>query len=101
MAVIPLEIDGIFADGMGGIGLYRWLVHRQQGCGFGRRFTRLAILVLALLFAGGTRAGITQPLERIMRLMTVLPFNVHTRTGRDIDLDGPGICESHIFQYRT
>jgi hypothetical protein len=33
--------------------------------------------------------------------MAVFPFNIHAAAGRDVDLDGFGISERHVFQYRT
>src|SRR5215510_4463563 len=36
-----------------------------------------------------------------MRMVAFLPLNVHTAAGGYVHLDGLGICEGHIFQFRT
>ncbi len=57
------------------------------------------MVVVALFRAGGAGAGVAQPLEAKVRVMAVVPLDVHAGTGGDVDFDGLGVDYGHIDKY--
>src|SRR5258708_2011396 len=97
MGVIPAEIQRITPHGLNVLGPGPLLVHgKQSRCGFGR-LARPAMSVLALLLTGGARARITQPLEGVMTLVSVVPLNVHSCAGGDVHIHRFGSRKRHSF----
>ena len=88
MAVVPTELDRIFANAACRDGLRRSLEHRQRA---GLRlfgFAGLPVRLYAILVAKRTRTRIPQVSKRIMALVAVLPFDVHALAGGQVDFDG-------------
>jgi len=77
VAVFPMELDGVAADGLGAGGAGWGLVHLQQLRGFGLGLAGLAALNLALFDAGGAGAGVAQPGEVPMAAVAVFPVDFH------------------------
>jgi hypothetical protein len=99
VTVIPGDIECISAYRLDLLGLGRFLVHGQQaGCLLGR-FTGTAMVIVALFRAGGAGACVAQPLEAEVRVMAVVPLDVHSGTCSDIDFDRLGIDYGHIDKY--
>src|SRR5260370_12728721 len=97
VAVIPADVERIAAHRFDLFWLGRLFIHRQQG---GRRFgrlPRLAMMAVAVFRTGRARAGIAQPLEGVVRAMAVVPLDVDTGSGGDVDLDRFGVDDSHTF----
>ena len=61
--------------------------------------TGIAMVIVALFRAGGARACVAQPLKAKVRLMAVVPLNVHSGTGGDVYFDRLGIDYGHIDKY--
>jgi hypothetical protein len=108
MAVVPGELDSIFPDALGGNGFRRRLKKDQLARRTAGRVPGTTPSFPSLLFAHGTRAGIAQVDEAVVRNVTIVPFNVHTGTGCEVYLDGLGIGRGggqtkrglHTFKYR-
>src|SRR5258708_18215075 len=66
VAVIPTEVERVAAHRLDLFGLDRLLIHGQQRRRCFRRLARLAMVVVAVFGAGGTRTCITQPLESVV-----------------------------------
>lgn len=99
VAVIPRDIQRIPAHRFNFFGLGRLLIHRQQAGGLFGGLSRIAMVIVALFRAGGAGACVTQPLEGKVRAMAVVPLDVHSGTGGDVDFDGFGIDDGHRDQY--
>jgi hypothetical protein len=97
MAVVPMKFDGVLADGLCRVRFCSRLKHGQSTRGEFGRITRLPVSFAALFVAQSARAGIAQIHKVVMRAMAVLPFDVHTSAGGDVDLDGFGVGGSHEF----
>src|SRR5262249_11775435 len=87
VAVVPGEAQRIAAHRLGFCGLDGLLIHRQQRGGGFSRFSGLALVTGTVLNAGGTRAGIAQPLEAVMRTVAVVPLDVNAGSSGDIYFD--------------
>lgn len=99
VAVIPGDVQGIFTHRLYFFGPGRLFVHRQQGGGLFGRLTRIAMVGVAFFSACGAWAGVTQPLEGEVRAMAVVPLDVHSRAGGDVDFDGLGVDHGHMNKY--
>jgi hypothetical protein len=83
--VIETKLDRVFAYAFRRSRLYGRLVHRQSPRGKFPRLSRLLMSLSAGLVAQGARTGIAQEWKRIMRAVAVLPLDIQTRTGAQID----------------
>ena len=84
VAVVPAELDRVFAYSACLQRLGSGLEHRQRpGVRF-HGFTRLTLSLRSLLIAHRTGASIAQILERIVALVTVLPLDIHAVAGRQV-----------------
>lgn len=91
MAVIPGDIEGVAAYGLYFLRARRLLVHRQKSVGGFGRLAGTAIVIVALFGAGGAGTGVAQPLKAVMRVVAVVPVDVHAGSGGDVDFDGFGV----------
>src|SRR6476620_10259936 len=57
------------------------------------------MVIVAFFRAGGARTCVTQPLEAKMGLMAVVPLDVHSSTGGNVDFDRLGVNYGHTDQY--
>jgi hypothetical protein len=76
VAVIPMKLNGVFAHSLGRQGLGHLLEHRKRA---GREFRPLAGLaarLAPLVVTEGAGTSIAQKGERVVRTVTVLPFDV-------------------------
>jgi hypothetical protein len=76
VAVIPMKLNGVFAHSLGRQGLGHLLEHRKRA---GREFRPLAGLaarLAPLVVTKGAGTSIAQKGERVVRTVTVLPFDV-------------------------
>jgi hypothetical protein len=76
VAVIPMKLNGVFAHSVGRQGLGHLLEHRKRA---GREFRPLAGLaarLAPLVVTKGAGTSIAQKGERVVRTVTVLPFDV-------------------------
>ena len=48
------------------------------------------MIVAALFVAGGARAGIAQPLEIVVGVVTIVPLNIRAGSSGDVHFDGFG-----------
>jgi len=106
--VVPVELNGVFADGFGGNGLGSGFEHGQRArCGFGR-LAGLASGFVALFVAHGARTGVAEVDEGVVGGVAVVPVDVDAGAGGQVDLYGLGVCGSggglerglHEFKYR-
>ena len=91
MAVVPVEIDRVFADWGDLKRASRLLVHGQSSRFGLRRLTNLASAGVAFFVARSARAGVAQPGKRIVAPVTVFPLDIHARTGGFFHLNRPRI----------
>jgi hypothetical protein len=76
VAVIPMKLNGVFAHSLGRQGLGYLLEHRKRA---GREFRSLAGMaarLAPLVVTKGAGTSIAQKGERVVRTVTVLPFDV-------------------------
>jgi hypothetical protein len=91
VVIIPLEPDGVLPHPFGGNRFGSRLKHGQSTRRRFWRFTRLPPSFVTLFVAHGAGAGVAEIYEAIVRNMAVSPLDVHTRTGRKVDLNRLGI----------
>src|SRR6202020_3630226 len=78
VAVVPMELDGVFANAFGRKRFRGSFEHGQRvGCAR-RSFPGLASRLLALIVAHGAGAGVKQVDEIGMRGMAVVPRDMHS-----------------------
>ncbi len=77
VAVLPVELNSIAADGVSTGRLGRRREHGQDIGGFGFGLTRLAAIGLAQVDAGGTGAGLAQPRKAPRAVVTIDPIDLH------------------------
>ena len=77
VAVLPVELDGVAAYGVGAGGARGGLVHLQELFWFRLGVARLAVLLLPLFDAGGAGAGVAQPGEVPVAAVAVFPIDLH------------------------
>ena len=95
MAVVPLELNSVFADGFGGNWFWRGLKHRQFA-GFGLdRLSGAATGFRALFVAESAGAGVAQEGESVVREMSVFPFDFESGARGQVDFDGFGVGREH------
>ena len=99
MTIIPRDVQSVSTYRLHFLGFGRFLIQGQQAGGLFGGLARIATMGVALLGAGGAGAGVAQPLETEMSAMAVVPFNVHARTGGDVDFDGLRIDYGHMHKY--
>ncbi len=107
--IVPRKLDRILPDRFRRHCLRRCLEHRQSSGRKLRRLSRFALCLRPLIFAKRTRTSVPQKCKRVDRPVSVLPLDLHTRAGRQIDLDRLRIIrhtrahirQRHKFQYRT
>lgn len=99
VTVIPRNVQCIFTHRLHFFGLGRFFIHGQQAGGLLRRLAGIAMMIVALFRAGGAGAGVAQPLEGEVGAMAVVPLDVHSCTGSDVDFDGLGIDHGHTNKY--
>ena len=99
MAIIPCDIQSIPAHRLHFFGLGRLLIHRQQSSSLLRGLAWIAMMIVALFRAGGARTGVAQPLKAKVRVMAIVPLNVHASAGGDVHFDRLGIDYGHIDKY--
>lgn len=99
MPVIPGDIQRVPAHRLNLFWLGRLLIHGQQAGGLLGGFAGAAMMIVALFRAGGAGAGVAQPLKAKVRAMAVVPLDIHSGTGGDVDFDGLGIDHGHIDKY--
>ena len=92
VVIIPLELDGVLPDALGGNRSGGWLEHGQSPRREFRWFSRFAPCLIPLLVAHGAGAGIAEENEGIMRNVAVGPLDIHAATRGEIHLYGLGIC---------
>src|ERR1039458_10116264 len=93
MAVVPRETNGVFANRLNFRRPRRGLEHGQlPGDGL-KRVAGLAAVLGALFLAQRTRAGIAQKGKAVNAAMPVLPLDVHTGAGGDVDFNRFRICD--------
>jgi hypothetical protein len=95
VTVIPGDIQCVSAHRLHFLGLGRLLIHWQQRGALFSRFAKAAMVVGALFVACGAGACVAQPLKAKVRVMAVIPLDVHSRTRGDVDFDGFGIDHGH------
>jgi hypothetical protein len=83
--VIETKFDRVFADAFRRSRLYGGLVHGQSPRGKFPRLSRLLVRLGPRFVAKCAGTGIAQEWKRIMRAVAVLPFDIETRTGAQID----------------
>lgn len=86
VVVVPLKLDGVFADAFGG---ERFGCGFEHGQGAGSEFGRLSAAASglgALFFAHGTGAGVAEEDERVVGRVAVGPLYVDTGAAREIHL---------------
>jgi len=96
VAVIPGNVQRIFTHRLHFLGPGRLLVHWQQAGGLLRGLARIAMVRVALFSAGSAGTGVPQPLEGEVGAMAVVPLNVHSGAGGDVDFDGFGVNHGHM-----
>jgi len=99
MAVIPGNIEGIFPHRLHFFGPGRLFVHGQQRGGLFGGLAWIAMVGVALFRAGGAGACVAQPLEGEVRVVAVVPLDVHSCAGGDVDFDGFGVNYGHRNKY--
>jgi hypothetical protein len=99
MTVIPRDVQRIPSHRFHFLGLGRFLIHGQQRCGLLGRLSQIAMMIVALLRAGGAGASVAEPLKAKVRAMAIVPLNVHPCTSGDVYFDGLGIDYGHIDKY--
>jgi hypothetical protein len=99
MTVIPGDIERVAAHRLHFFWLGWLLVHGQEAGGLFGRLTGIAVMRVALFGAGGAGAGVAQPLEAEMGAMAVVPHDVHSSTGGDVDSDRLGVDHGHVDKY--
>ena len=98
MAVVPVELDRILADGFGGDWPGSGLEHWERAGGEAGRISGMAVSFGALLVTHRAGAGVAQVGEAIAGAVAVLPLDVHAGAGGQIDLDGLGVGrDGHEF----
>ena len=101
MAVIPGDIQRIASHGLHFLGLGWLLVHWQQAGDLFGGLAGAAVVIVSLFRAGGAGTCVAQPLKAKVRVMAVVPLNVHSRTGGDVHFDRLGIDYGHRDKYMT
>lgn len=99
VAVIPGNVQSVFPHRLHLFGFGRLFVHRQQRGGLFGGLARAAMVGVALFSAGGAGACVAQPLEGEVGAMAVVPLDVHSRAGGDVDFDGLGVNYGHRNKY--
>jgi hypothetical protein len=89
--IVPRKFQRVLADRLRRQRFRRWLEHRKRPGGQLRRLARLSSRLCPLVLAQRARASIPQEFERIDGLVSVLPLDLHTRAGRQVNLDRPRI----------
>ena len=90
MAVVPLEFEGVLADGCD-FDRARWVfVHHEEGLGFGLRLSGLAAGLIAFFVAGGAGAGVAQPAEVPVTLVAIAPV--------DLDAGAFGLLDADLLR---
>jgi len=100
-----MELDGIPAYALGGKRLGSWFEHGQRAGSRFRRLTRIASGLGPLFFAQGARTCVAKKCKWVVRRVAVLPLDVHSGPGCQVDFDRLGISrgshESSIAQVST
>ncbi len=96
VAVIPGDVQRVAAHRLHFFGLGRFLIHGQQAGGLLRGLAGIAMVIVALFRAGGTGACVAKPLEAKMGVMAVVPLDIHSSTGGDVDFDRLGVNYGHM-----
>src|ERR1700677_4209564 len=83
MSVLPVELQGVAADRVGGDRPGGWRVHGQNRCWLSHRLAGFTAFFFPLFVTGGTGAGIAQPGKAPGAAMSVLPVNLQALALRD------------------
>ena len=89
--IVPRKFQRVLAHRLRRQRFRRWLEHRKRPRGQLCRLARLPSRLSALILAQCARTSIPQKFERINGLVSVLPLDLHTRAGRQVNLDRPRI----------
>jgi len=101
VSVVPVETDRILADGLS-CSWFRGRLEHGEGSGGGfRRFTGSTLSFAPFLVTKGARAGIAEIGKRIVRVVTVFPFDVDAGARREVDFDGFGVGGRHFSVSHT
>jgi len=87
VAVLPVELDCVAADGLRAGRLHGRGIHGQDGGWPGLWLPYFTAIRLALLDAGGAGAGITQPGKAPGAVVAVNPIDLHALALRDEHAD--------------
>jgi hypothetical protein len=90
--VVPVEFDGVFADGFRRERLGGGLEHRERSGGKFRGFAGTEAGLGALVFAQGAGASVAQVDKVVVGRVAVFPLDIHAGPGGEIHLHGLGIC---------
>ena len=91
VAIIPLEADGVAANGSSFLRFGRGMKHGQRSrFGFGR-LSDFSAALIALFIAERAGAGIAQPGKAVMALVAVFPLDIQAGSGSYVDLNRLGI----------
>jgi len=57
------------------------------------------MVIVALFRAGGAGTSVPKPLKAKVRVMAIVPLDIHSGTGSDVHFDRLGIDYRHIDKY--
>lgn len=99
VTVIPGDIQSIPAYRLHFFWLGRLFVHGQQAGSLFSGLAGIAVVVVALFRTCSAGAGVAQPLKAKVRMMAVVPLDIHAGTGGDVDFDRLGVDYGHMHKY--
>src|SRR3984893_9338239 len=85
--IIEMKLDRVLSYAVGRRRFYGRLKHRERAPRKFRRLSWLLVGLAPLLVAQGARTSIPQEWKGIMRLMSILPFDVETCPCAQVHLD--------------
>lgn len=97
MAVVPVELNRVLADWLGGHRLRSRFIDAQFVWSVLRGLTRLPIGLHAFFVAQSAGAGIPQMREAVVRDVPIFPLDRDTLAGREMNFDRLRISRHEIF----